>query len=61
YDITPYLIEGANQIAVEVYRYSDGDWLEDQDMIRLSGIFRPVTTTARGPAPPVRPPAIGGR
>jgi beta-galactosidase len=42
YDITPYLREGTNQIAVEVYRYSDGDWLEDQDMIRLSGIFRSV-------------------
>ncbi|MFE5189947.1 glycoside hydrolase family 2 TIM barrel-domain containing protein [Streptomyces sp. NPDC056628] len=42
YDITPYLEPGTNQIAVEVYRYSDGDWLEDQDMIRLSGIFRSV-------------------
>ncbi|WP_437054557.1 glycoside hydrolase family 2 TIM barrel-domain containing protein [Streptomyces sp. enrichment culture] len=42
YDITPHLREGTNQIAVEVYRYSDGDWLEDQDMIRLSGIFRSV-------------------
>ncbi|RZB17020.1 DUF4981 domain-containing protein [Streptomyces sp. F001] len=42
YDITPYLKPGTNQIAVEVYRFSDGDWLEDQDMIRLSGIFRSV-------------------
>ncbi|WP_461005484.1 glycoside hydrolase family 2 TIM barrel-domain containing protein [Streptomyces capparidis] len=42
YDITSYLRPGTNQIAVEVYRYSDGDWLEDQDMIRLSGIFRSV-------------------
>ncbi|MFM9445971.1 glycoside hydrolase family 2 TIM barrel-domain containing protein [Streptomyces acidiscabies] len=42
YDITPHLRPGSNQIAVEVYRYSDGDWLEDQDMIRLSGIFRSV-------------------
>ncbi|MCX4766153.1 DUF4981 domain-containing protein [Streptomyces sp. NBC_01275] len=42
YDITPHLKAGVNQIAVEVYRYSDGDWLEDQDMIRLSGIFRSV-------------------
>ncbi|MEV3856452.1 glycoside hydrolase family 2 TIM barrel-domain containing protein [Streptomyces sp. NPDC050095] len=42
YDITPYLKDGTNQVAVEVYRYSDGDWLEDQDMIRLSGIFRSV-------------------
>ncbi|MDH6566814.1 beta-galactosidase [Streptomyces sp. SAI-117] len=42
YDITAHLKPGTNQIAVEVYRYSDGDWLEDQDMIRLSGIFRSV-------------------
>ncbi|MEU1214540.1 glycoside hydrolase family 2 TIM barrel-domain containing protein [Streptomyces sp. NPDC005791] len=42
YDITPHLEQGRNQIAVEVYRYSDGDWMEDQDMIRLSGIFRSV-------------------
>ncbi|MHB9756846.1 glycoside hydrolase family 2 TIM barrel-domain containing protein [Streptomyces sp. BYX5S] len=42
YDITPHLTEGTNQLAVEVYRFSDGDWLEDQDMIRLSGIFRSV-------------------
>jgi beta-galactosidase len=42
YDITPHLRAGTNQIAVEVYRYSDGDWMEDQDMIRLSGIFRSV-------------------
>ncbi|WP_367319919.1 glycoside hydrolase family 2 TIM barrel-domain containing protein [Streptomyces sp. HUAS ZL42] len=42
YDITPHLRPGTNQIAVEVYRYSDGDWLEDQDMIRVSGIFRSV-------------------
>ncbi|MFF7648012.1 glycoside hydrolase family 2 TIM barrel-domain containing protein [Streptomyces canus] len=42
YDITPHLRPGTNQIAVEVYRFSDGDWLEDQDMIRLSGIFRSV-------------------
>ncbi|MFE5812197.1 glycoside hydrolase family 2 TIM barrel-domain containing protein [Streptomyces sp. NPDC056479] len=42
YDITAHLKPGTNQIAVEVYRFSDGDWLEDQDMIRLSGIFRSV-------------------
>ncbi|MFE0678927.1 glycoside hydrolase family 2 TIM barrel-domain containing protein [Streptomyces sp. NPDC058867] len=42
YDITDRLTPGTNHIAVEVYRYSDGDWLEDQDMIRLSGIFRSV-------------------
>ncbi|GGV75416.1 beta-galactosidase [Streptomyces griseoloalbus] len=42
YDITEHLQPGTNHLAVEVYRYSDGDWLEDQDMIRLSGIFRSV-------------------
>jgi beta-galactosidase len=42
YDITAHLKPGRNQIAVEVYRFSDGDWMEDQDMIRLSGIFRSV-------------------
>lgn len=42
FDITKYLKPGKNSIAVEVYRWSDGSWLEDQDFIRLSGIFRDV-------------------
>ena len=42
YDITKYLRTGTNNISVQVYRWSDGSWLEDQDMIRLSGIFRDV-------------------
>ncbi|MBO0830147.1 MAG: hypothetical protein J2P24_20425, partial [Streptosporangiales bacterium] len=42
FDVTDHLRPGVNQLAVEVYRFSDGDWLEDQDMIRLSGIFRSV-------------------
>lgn len=42
FDITEYLNRGENQIAVEVYRYSDGSYLEDQDMWRLSGIHRDV-------------------
>lgn len=42
FDITPFLRDGINSIAVEVYRWCDGSWLEDQDMIRLSGIFRDV-------------------
>ncbi|MQM27360.1 glycoside hydrolase family 2 TIM barrel-domain containing protein [Glycomyces albidus] len=42
FDITAHVHPGTNLIAVEVYRFPDGDWLEDQDMIRLSGIFRPV-------------------
>ncbi len=42
FDITPYLRAGKNVIAAEVYRYSDGSYLECQDMWRLSGIFRDV-------------------
>ncbi|MFE7976855.1 glycoside hydrolase family 2 TIM barrel-domain containing protein [Streptomyces shenzhenensis] len=42
FDVTPYLRPGGNTLAVEVHRWSDGSWLEDQDMIDLSGIFRDV-------------------
>lgn len=42
FDISKYLKPGENSLAVEVYRWSDGSWLEDQDMIRLSGIVRDV-------------------
>jgi beta-galactosidase len=42
FDITGYLKTGKNLLAVEVYRWSDGSILEDQDMWRLSGIFRDV-------------------
>ncbi len=38
--VTPYLQSGSNTIAVQVFRWSDGSWLEDQDFLRLSGIFR---------------------
>ncbi|MFH1196616.1 MAG: glycoside hydrolase family 2 TIM barrel-domain containing protein [bacterium] len=40
YDVTSYLRSGTNNISVQVFRWSDGSWLEDQDMIRLSGIVR---------------------
>lgn len=40
--ITDYLTTGENVLAVEVYQYCDGSYLEDQDMWRLSGIFRDV-------------------
>ena len=40
FDITPFLHVGANCLAVEVYRSSDGSFLEAQDMFRLPGIFR---------------------
>jgi beta-galactosidase len=42
FDLTPFLTEGENKLAVEVYRWSDASWLEDQDFWRLSGIFRDV-------------------
>lgn len=42
FDITKYIQEGANKIAVNVYRFSSGSWLEDQDFWRFSGIFRDV-------------------
>lgn len=42
FNITKYLIPGNNTVAVEVYRWSDGSYLEDQDFFRLSGIFRDV-------------------
>jgi len=42
FNITQYLREGQNILAAEVYRYCDGYYLEDQDMWRLSGIFRNV-------------------
>jgi beta-galactosidase len=42
FDITRFTRPGRNVLAVEVYRYSSGSYLEDQDMWRLSGIFRDV-------------------
>lgn len=42
FNITDYLHPGENTIAVEVYRWSTGSYLENQDFIRLSGIFRDV-------------------
>ncbi len=43
YDVTAALKPGENVIAVQVYRWSDGSYLEDQDFWRLAGIFRDVT------------------
>ena len=47
FDVTKYLRPGKNKLAVEVYRWSDGSYLEDQDMWRLSGIFRSVQLWVR--------------
>ncbi|WP_038174996.1 MULTISPECIES: beta-galactosidase [Vibrio] len=43
FDLTDYLQQGTNQLSVMVLRWSDGSYLEDQDMWWLSGIFRDVT------------------
>ncbi|MWV47272.1 DUF4981 domain-containing protein [Paenibacillus sp. HJL G12] len=42
FDLTPYLLSGVNRLAVQVYQWSDGSYLEDQDMWWMSGIFRDV-------------------
>ena len=49
FNITDYLVKGENVVAVEVYRNSDGSFLEAQDMFRLPGIFRDtyLTSTAK--------------
>ena len=42
FDITSYIKERENDITVRVYRWSDGTYLEDQDMWWMSGIYRDV-------------------
>jgi len=49
FDITKYLKSGKNSIAAEVYRWSDGSYLECQDFWRISGIERDVYLMARTP------------
>jgi len=43
FNITSYLVPGENVVAAEVYRYTDGSYLECQDFWRISGIFRDVS------------------
>lgn len=43
FDVTRFLKAGKNDLSVEVYRYTSGSYFEDQDMWRLSGIFRDVS------------------
>lgn len=47
FDVTDKLKAGDNDISVQVWRWPDGSWMEDQDFIRLSGIFRSVYLLAR--------------
>lgn len=50
FNITPYLEEGKNTIALKVFRWSIGSWLENQDFIRQSGIYRDVYLYAKDEA-----------
>jgi len=43
FNITPYIQPGENQMALEVYRYCDGSYLEDQDFWRFGGIHRSIS------------------
>ncbi|MDR1061391.1 MAG: family 43 glycosylhydrolase [Clostridiales bacterium] len=48
FDVSPYIdYAGQNAIAVQVFRWSAGSWYENQDMMRLSGIFRDIYLTAK--------------
>ena len=47
FNVTRFVKPGKNVVALEVYRYSDGSYLEDQDMFRLSGIARSTWLLAR--------------
>jgi beta-galactosidase/evolved beta-galactosidase subunit alpha len=49
FDVTAHVQPGENLLAVRVYQWSDGSYLEDQDMWWLSGIFRDVTLLAEPP------------
>ncbi|MFP4541412.1 MAG: glycoside hydrolase family 2 TIM barrel-domain containing protein [Opitutales bacterium] len=47
--LNEHLVKGENVLAVQVFQYSDGSYLEDQDMWRLSGIFRDVSLWSAAP------------
>ena len=42
FDLTPYIREGANKLAVQVFKWTSSSWCEDQDFFRFSGIYRSV-------------------
>lgn len=48
FDLTPFVNkDGENKLALQVFKYNSGSWMEDQDMFRFSGIFRDVTLFTR--------------
>lgn len=42
FDLTPYVKEGENKLALKVFKWTSSSWCEDQDFYRFSGIFRSV-------------------
>ena len=42
FELTPYLKEGENKLAVQVFKFTSSSWCEDQDFFRFSGIYRDV-------------------
>ncbi len=42
FELTPYLVEGENKLAVQVFKWTASSWCEDQDFFRFSGIYRSV-------------------
>ena len=42
FDLTEYIVEGENKLAIQVTKWCAGSWLEDQDFFRFSGIFRDI-------------------
>lgn len=42
FDLTPYLMDGENKLAVRVWKFTSSSWCEDQDFYRFSGIYRDV-------------------
>ena len=42
FDLTPYIKDGTNKLAVQVYKWTPSSWCEDQDFFRFSGIYRSV-------------------
>lgn len=42
FDVSDYIVEGENKLAVQVFKWTSGSWCEDQDFFRFSGIYRDV-------------------
>ncbi len=48
FDLSDFLVEGENKLAVQVFKWTSSSWFEDQDMYRFSGIFRDVYLYTEG-------------